>query len=762
MSLIKLHKDNEVPIWKKVIYFFPIQLLVLHFKRNHLLLFFWLLLYLYVNNAIGSKYGISYLFLAPEYLGNVDGFSFAILGFALGGFIMAFNIYSYILHANEFPFLATLSRPFLKFCYNNLMIPLFFYFLICYKSYFFQVNQELVSSVTAFVNLLAFTAGLIIFLIITFSFFLYFNKNVFALSGKDENYFESLKKDKVKESTFVKETAWYKRMSRVRKSQVLTYIYSPVSIRLARDTDHYDAKLLKEVFAQNHINASIFEFTLIISFLVLGIFRDVEWMNIPAAASILLLFTLFLLIFSAIYSWIKGWTLTLLIGGFLLFNFIANYTDSLKFKNYAYGIDYSTSAEYTWENLNQLNTNVAYRDSSFQHGKLMLDNWASKNRKLYNTKPKLILLNISGGGLRASMWTMEILSYLDSVSNGKFFNQTHLITGASGGMIGATYFRELYLQSKTDSTIDLTDNKYTTQLSEDLLNPLTFGIATTDLLFRYQKVHDGNYSYTKDRGYSFEQKLIKNLDGTFEDKRIYDYWEDEFYSNIPMIIYSPSVVNDGRRMLVSPQPIGYLTYHSDTLFTNGYNSMENIEFSKLFERNDPFNLKVTSAMRMSATFPYILPMVTMPTEPPVELMDAGIRDNYGLKTSLNFLDVYSDWIEKNTSGVIIVQIRDKQKYFEVENSSNGMVIQRLFAPLGSFYSNTTKVHDYTNDQLLQLMMNETDFPIESLTFYMEQNKGKHISMSWHLTSLDKKNILQAVNESDNQKATLRLLELLNQ
>ncbi|WP_258541439.1 patatin-like phospholipase family protein [Parvicella tangerina] len=721
-----------------------------------------MLLYLYVNNSIGSKYGISYLFLAPEYLGRIDGLSFGILGFSLGGFITAFNIYSYILHANEFPFLATLSKPFLKFCYNNLLIPLFFLILIIVESFQFQVTQELMSNGEALFNEGCFLIGLALFLLMSTLFFGYFNKNIFSLSGKDESYYESLKKTpKVKEATFMKGTPWYKRMSRVRGFKVVTYIYSPISIKLARETSHYDTKLLKEVFAQNHINASIFEIFLIITFFALGIFRDVEWVNIPAGASILLLFTLFLLVFSAFYSWFKGWTLTLLLGGFLLLNFFANYTETFKFRNYAYGIDYTHRANYSWNALNRLCTDKMYYDSSYSHGLVMLENWKKKNEEILDHKPKLILLNISGGGSRASVWAMEVLSHLDSITNGEFYNQTHLITGASGGMIGATYFRELYLQRQRDSSISLTNEKYTQQLGEDLLNPLAFGIASTDLLFRYQKVTDGNYTYTKDRGYSFEQKLIKNLDGTFKEKRIYDYWEDEFYSRVPMMIYSPSVVNDGRRILISPQPISYLTYHCDTNGVNQYNSMENLEFTKLFERNNPFNLKVTSAMRMSATFPYILPMVTLPTDPPIEVMDAGIRDNYGLKTSLDFMRVYKDWIEKNTSGVVVVQIRDKEKYFEVQNPNSGMVLQRIFAPFNSFYSNTTKTHDYNNDQLLEAVPDWFEGSFETVTFFMKQDKGKQISMSWHLTSLDKKVIGEALQEKENINAAERLLKILN-
>ena len=51
----------------------------------------------------------------------------------------------------------------------------------------------------------------------------------------------------------------------------------------------------------------------------------------------------------------------------------------------------------------------------------------------------------------------------------------------------------------------------------------------------------------------------------------------------------------------------------------------------------------------------------MPTEPSIEVMDAGVRDNLGLHTSINYIDKFKHWIGDNTSGIIIVQIRDKEK-----------------------------------------------------------------------------------------------------
>jgi hypothetical protein len=83
------------------------------------------------------------------------------------------------------------------------------------------------------------------------------------------------------------------------------------------------------------------------------------------------------------------------------------------------------------------------------------------------------------------------------------------------------------------------------------------------------------------------------------------------------------------------------------------------------------------------------------------------------------------------------------------------------APFTSFYSNTTKTHDYTNDQLLRSVPDWYKGDFEAITFYMNQELEKPISMSWHLTSLDKEYISNAFKESNNQKALERLKTLLD-
>jgi hypothetical protein len=63
-----------------------------------------------------------------------------------------------------------------------------------------------------------------------------------------------------------------------------------------------------------------------------------------------------------------------------------------------------------------------------------------------SARPLLVLLNTSGGGHRSATFTVSMLQALDSLTHGAIMKKIFLITGASGGMVGATYFRELYLQ----------------------------------------------------------------------------------------------------------------------------------------------------------------------------------------------------------------------------------------------------------------------------------------------------------------------------
>ena len=107
-------------------YSLPIQLFLLHFKRYQIFLLFWYILFATIAGNFMSSFGAVSLFLAPEYMGNVSFFSSAIVGVAIGVFIMSWNITTFILHSKLVRFLATTAQPFLKYCINNAVIPVIF------------------------------------------------------------------------------------------------------------------------------------------------------------------------------------------------------------------------------------------------------------------------------------------------------------------------------------------------------------------------------------------------------------------------------------------------------------------------------------------------------------------------------------------------------------------------------------------------------------------------------------------------------------
>ena len=95
---------------------------------------------------------------------------------------------------------------------------------------------------------------------------------------------------------------------------------------------------------------------------------------------------------------------------------------------------------------------------------------------------------------------MNILQRLDSITGGEMMKKSFLISGASGGMIGASYFRELYLRKIKGENIRLQDTKYVDDIAGDLLNPMFSSFVARDLIAPAQKFKVGPYSYIRDRG----------------------------------------------------------------------------------------------------------------------------------------------------------------------------------------------------------------------------------------------------------------------
>ncbi len=741
--------------WEKIVYFFPLQLLFVHLKKSQQLLLFWIFLFLALFELVGEKYGIPYLFLAPEYLGEVSIWSYAIFGFALGGFAMAFNIASYIMNGFRFPFLATLSKPFLKYCINNSTIPLIYISSFVILSSEFLLTNEGFSKEQVLQREVGFIAGYFLFIILSLIYFLMTNKDFEKLFGKEiGNVVSSDSKDGGPGKMLLqkKDQEWYEKEHFEKAWRVDTYIGSYFQLKLTRSYHHYDKSMLRQVFRQNHINASFFEVMVIISILLLGLFRENQMFIIPAAATFFLLLTMLLMAVSALRSWIRGWTVVVLIALFMLLNYISKY-DNFYYFNHLNGLDYSQVVPYPPEEVEdpQIFKTI---ESDLQAHRAFLNNWKRKNQ-LGRKKPKAVFIAASGGGSRAALWSFLSLQHLDSLTNGKLMDHAVMITGSSGGMIGSSYFRELWYRAQRSDSIDANSAAYRWDMGKDLLNPVLFNLAINDIFIRTKRYEFDGASYWKDRGYVFEETLNEHSHG-FMKKRMGDYTNAETSAEMPFMIFSPSIVNDSRRMLISNLPLSFMSNkpvsHADR--------EENIEFNRIFEHNSPDSISFLSLLRMNATFPYIMPLVNMPTNPGIELFDSGLRDNYGIKTTSKYIFHLRDWLKKNTSGVIILQLRNGTQKLKDQKIDRRGIADNLSSPFGSLYGNYFRVQDFNNEELLEYTKEWYEGPVDLVSFELHKDKKQKISLSWHLTSREKEMILISLFTNNNQKAAAKLKRLL--
>lgn len=727
----------------RAIYFsFPVKLLVTHLRFNPFLLLYWLFLFAIVSGSLGEVIGIPYLFLDPVYMDKVNFWSFVIMGVTLGGFSMAFNISSYILDSFRFPFLGTLPKPFTHFCLNNSLIPLTFLIYYIIRIIGFQKGMEADADIHVFADVLGILAGFILMIVLLFVYFFRTNNDIFKVLG--------LVTPKEKTRTAANKKNAFKKLRSLRRNPIKVDSYLGIKMRFysAKRFQHvFDRVMILNVFKQNQRNAIFIELFIFVLIISLGLFKSIPAFQIPAAASMILLMTMIIMFTGAVSFWFRSWAITSMVGLYVILNFTI-VGGSFKANYQAYGLNYQVDkAEYSIASLRRLNS-IEQLESDKANMLAILNNWKAK---FVEEKPKMILVTTSGGGQRAALWTTRVLQSVDSVLKGDLMKHTTLITGASGGLIGASYYRDYYLENqkeKSDEAIAFEP------MGMDVLNPIIFSLFVNDIFVRTGSFEFATQRYPKDRGYAFEETLKSNLN--MADKRLIDYQKDEFDGVIPTLLMSPTIVNDGRRLYISAQPVSF--------FNTGANldglKQQGVDFRALLKNQNADSLRYLSALRMSATFPYITPNVTLPTEPLIEIADAGISDNFGISDAMTFLYTFKDWIQENTSEVVLLTIRDSEKEPEIRSVVKESISQKFFSPLRGVYGNWDDVQTIKNEKQYNLLKSVYRGQLSRVEFeYLnddDESAEVRASLSWRLTASEKRDIIQTINHSINQQALKRL------
>ncbi|MDZ8030570.1 hypothetical protein [Nostoc sp. DedSLP04] len=271
----------------------------------------------------------------------------------------------------------------------------------------------------------------------------------------------------------------------------------------------------------------------------------------------------------------------------------------------------------------------------------------SQRLKNQQTEDKtLVVVCASGGGIQASGWTAKVLTGLQQELGSKFTKAIGWISSVSGGSVGTMFYLDRFGEQGYPEENQL--KQIFKSATEDSLDATGWGFAYPDLLrfiglpFVLPKEKEKDTTTEQDRGTAIEidwKGEMKNPDATLGS------WSKKIDQGIiPIPIFNATLVEDGRRFLVSPMTF---SPHKD---------YKSIDFNTLYPEYD---IDVTTAARLSATFPYVSPVCrpSQDTRWNYHIGDGGYFDNFGIGTTI---DLLNQLLESEQSSqikkVVLIQI----------------------------------------------------------------------------------------------------------
>jgi len=260
-------------------------------------------------------------------------------------------------------------------------------------------------------------------------------------------------------------------------------------------------------------------------------------------------------------------------------------------------------------------------------------------RDLAEKTPPLVVVTTSGGASRSALWTLNVLHRLDVAIPG-FLHHVRIIAGASGGMVGAAHlvaaldangpkvgFDEIMRGAAADSLTDIT---------RALILPGT------------------------DRGTALEDAWERN-----SNKRLAVPFSHlamgERAGWLPSLVYTPMLVEDGRRLIVSNLDLSYVAAAAAPRLGCGLGEcVQSVSAVQLLACTGVGldALKLSTVARLNATFPWVTSAALLTSIPERRIVDAGYYDDYGVDVAVAWIRHNARWLSAHTGGVLLLRLRD--------------------------------------------------------------------------------------------------------
>ncbi|WP_186415501.1 MULTISPECIES: hypothetical protein [unclassified Pannonibacter] len=339
-------------------------------------------------------------------------------------------------------------------------------------------------------------------------------------------------------------------------------------------------------------------------------------------------------------------------------------------------------------------------------------------------KPKLVLLATSGGAYRAGFWTAAVLDGLSrhdplfpgaAAEAGKgqgtqsnvqlpgFMNAIRFITGASGGMVAGAYLTEQTSKAAQglpvrpvarmiEDDIAAWQQQQPPQAPPGMRYPAREGvIVPRDSIspVARQMVRDVGAGLLPRVRRADRGRVLEAQWGTL--RLPFNGWREEERQGLrPSVVFSPMLVETGAPLFISNLDLLEMRKH----FAAEDPDVHSAEMFRVYPyaqvggsgeeghavrtgKRGKDEFTVATAVRLSATFPYVSPAVSLPAMPQRRVVDAGYYDNYGVMAATGLINARAvrNWVVRNTSGVLIVNVR---AFPDQDRAKPASALARLF------------------------------------------------------------------------------------
>jgi len=361
--------------------------------------------------------------------------------------------------------------------------------------------------------------------------------------------------------------------------------------------------------------------------------------------------------------------------------------------------------------------------------------------------PLLTVIAIDGGGIQAGAWGARVLTGIQEQWP-DFYRSTRLISSVSGGSVGTMYFVESLHAGGPPSSDDL--RRALTLAKRGSLNEAGWGLAYPDLWRAVIPIPEW-FRFEKDRAWAMQKA-----------------WERGWRDRSPQLSEWIQGVKEGWRPATA---FNSVSVESGQRFSFGTFAPPYQWGIDTVDRVYPgLDLTVSTAARLSATFPYVTPIARARPGPKVEdgrhFADGGYYDNTGMGLAMRWLDrALSAHVEeyKNTA-VAFIRVRSSPTEQEADVRDRGWQYQ-VVGPIQTLLAVRMAAQRERAESELEFMQRLwclQDVQIRTFEFGFDTDKPRAPPLSWQLSpeqqdDIDREWSSAVGNRSDRNQATLKEL-----